>query len=383
MARRRGHGEGSIRKRADGRWEALLSVGYDGRGRRNRQSFLGRTRGEVQRKLDDARQRVAAGEAVADDRRSVAEFLEQWLEHAQQRVRPRTFERYEAIVRQHLIPELGQLQLSKLSPAHVERMIATQLNSGLSPRTVHHHRGLLRNALNVAQRWGLVPRNVAALTAPPKVTEPEFPAIGPEQARQILDAVAGDRLEALYALTLALGLRQSEVLGLRWSDIDLDAGSLAVQRSLQHALMGSSASSGPRRCAAAGPSTSRRRWSSSSKRTAVANSRSGSARGRRGKASAGVILCSRPSSERRSAATSYGLGFQRLLAEAGLPRMRFHDLRHAAATVMLTLGVQPRVAMETLGHSQISTTMDRYSHVIPELQRDASEKVGSALWGAS
>ena len=130
MARRRGHGEGSIRKRADGRWEALLSDGYDGQGRRLRRNFLGRTRGEVQRKLDEARQRLQAGEPVADDRRSVAEFLEQWLGYAEQRVRPRTFERYRSIVRQHLIPQLGNLQLAKVSPAHVERMLAAQLDSG-------------------------------------------------------------------------------------------------------------------------------------------------------------------------------------------------------------------------------------------------------------
>ena len=381
MARRRGHGEGSIRKRSDGRWEALLSDGYDGQGRRQRRNFLGRTRGEVQRKLDEARQRLQAGEPVADDRRSVAEFLEQWLNHAEQRVRPRTFERYRSIVRQHLVPHLGNLQLAKLSPAHVERMLAAQLDSGLSPRTVHHHRGLLRNALNVAQRWGLLTRNVAAFAAPPKVVEEEVAAIGPEQARQILDAVAGDRLEALYALTLALGLRQSEVLGLRWEDIDLDVDTLDVRRTLQRAegefrFFDTKTPRSRRTLSLAGPLVEHL----GSHRRRQLEERLAAGIAWEGERWGDLVF----TTELGGPLSGYVVTthFQRLLLEAALPRMRFHDLRHAAATVMLTLGVPPRVAMETLGHSQISTTMDRYSHVIPELQRDASELVGAALWDA-
>ena len=381
MARRRGHGEGSIRKRADGRWEALLSDGYDGQGRRQRRNFLGRTRGEVQRKLDEARQRLHAGEPEADDRRSVAEFLEQWLNYAEQRVRARTFERYRSIVRQHLIPQLGNLQLAKLSPAHVERMLAAQPDSGLSPQTVHHHRGLLRNALNVAQRWGLVSRNVAALAAPPKVTQEEVAAIGPEQARQILGAVAGDRLEALYALTLALGLRQSEVLGLRWEDVDLEGGTLSVRRTLQRAggqfrFFGTKTQRSRRTLNLAGPLVEHL----GSHRRCQLEERLAAGPTWEGERWGDLVFASEVDGPLGSYVVT--THFQRLLQEAGLPRMRFHDLRHAAATVMLTLGVQARVVMETLGHSQISTMMDRYSHVIPELQRDASERVGAALWDA-
>ena len=213
------------------------------------------------------------------------------------------------------------------------------------------------------------------------MTEEEVAAIGPEQARQILCAVSGDRLEALYALTLALGLRQSEALGLRWDDIDLEAGSLSVRRTLQRAggefrFFDTKTPRSRRTVGLADPLGEQlraHRLRQLEERLAAGGAWQGERRG-------DLVF----TTELGGPLGNYVVTrhFQRLLEVAGLPRMRFHDLRHAAATVMLTLGVQARVVMETLGHSQISTTMDRYSHVIPELQRDASERVGAALWDA-
>ena len=226
-----------------------------------------------------------------------------------------------------------------------------------------------------------MPRNVAPLTAPPKVVEEEVATIGPEQVRQILGAVAGDGPEALYALTLALGLRQSEVLGLRWDDVDLDGATLSVRRTLQRAggeyrFFDTKTPRSRRTLNLAGPVVEQLR----SHRRHQIEERLAAGPSWDGERWGDLVFAA----ELGGRLSSYVVTthFQRLLLDAGLPRMRFHDLRHAAATVMLTLGVQPRVVMETLGHSQISTTLDRYSHVIPELQRDASERVGAALWDA-
>ena len=213
------------------------------------------------------------------------------------------------------------------------------------------------------------------------MTQEEVAAIGPDQARQILGAVAGDRLETLYALTLALGLRQSEVLGLRWEDIDLDAGTLDVRRTLQRAggefrFFGTKTPRSRRTLSLAPPLVEQLR----SHRNRQFAERLASSAAWEGERWDDLVFATEVGGPLSNyLVTSH---FQKLLEEAGLPRMRFHDLRHAAATVMLTLGVQARVVMETLGHSQISTTMDRCSHVIPELQQDASERVGAALWDA-
>ena len=192
-------------------------------------------------------------------------------------------------------------------------------------------------------------------------------------------AASGDRLEALYALTLALGLRQSEALGLRWEDVDLEAGALDVRRTLQRAegefrFFDTRTPRSQRTAGLADPLVEKLR----AHRTRQPEDRLAAGGAWEGERWGDLVLATQLGGPLSNYVVT--THFQKLLAEAGLPRMRFHELRNAAATVMLTLGVQARVVMETLGHSQISTTMDRYSHVIPELQRDASERVGAALW---
>ena len=233
MAGRRGRGEGAIYKRSDGRWTAQVDVGYQG-AKRLRKYIYGATRREVQEKLASVQGTVQKGLPLPPERLTVGRYLEQWLEgSARQRLRPNTFASYADTVRRHLVPEMGRLPLAKLSPVDVQGLMATKAAAGLSPRTVQYVRAVLRVALNQALKWGLVARNVASLVDGPRVRHQEVKPLTPEEAGLLLEAAKGDPFEALYVLALAAGLRRGELLGLPWSAVDLDRGTLRVSQTLQ------------------------------------------------------------------------------------------------------------------------------------------------------
>ena len=373
---RRGANEGNIYPRADGRWEARAHLGYEA-GRRRRKSFYGRTRREVQEKLTRALRDLQQGLPVTNDERETVEhYLRRWLaETVRPRRRPRTYTTYEGWVRCHLIPELGRIRLVGLTPQHVQSMMNRELANGLSPRSVLHLRAVLRSALTQAVRWGILPRNVAALVDPPHVPKYEIHPLSPDEARAFLEMVAGDRLAALYTVALAVGLRQGEALGLRWNDIDLDHGSLAVRHALQRVngklQLGEPKTVLSRRTIALPP-------------FAVTALRQHRGRQRQERLWEGaqwqehmLVFTSTIGTPLDGSAVTKRL--QRLLREAELPKQRFHDLRHSAATLLLVQGVPARVVMETLGHSQISLTLNTYSHVSPALQREAATRMEELL----
>jgi integrase len=319
------------------------------------------------------------GQAMrSDDRETMAAYLARWLDtSARPRVRPRTLHGYRQIVANHLVPALGRIPLAKLAPADLQAMLNAKSTAGASPQTARNIHAVLRRALNQAVRWQLVSRNVASVVDLPRAERHEVPALSPAGARAVLDAVRGDRLEGLVTLTLLSGLRQGEALGLRWQDVDLDAGTLQVRHALQR-LAG--------RTELVEPKTTR------SRRTLPLSPALVAALRERRKRQLGERLWagSRWHEADYVFTTTIGTAldgtdttkrFQTLLAAAGVPRMRFHDLRHGAASLLLAQGVHPRVVMEQLGHSQISLTMNTYSHVVPELQREAMTKLDALLGG--
>jgi integrase len=247
----------------------------------------------------------------------------------------------------------------------------------LSPRSVAYIRVVLRAALNQAIRWNLVARNAAELVESPRVRRFEIKPLTPEQARQLLDAAKGSRLEALCAVALACGLRMGEILGLRWQDVDLDARRLAVRQSIQRQRGAG--------LVAVEPKTERSRRTIEVPAPLIAALKAHRLRQieeRLAEGShwhdGGLVFAS---------AVGTGIeprnlhrAFKALLKRAGLPDIRFHDLRHSAASLMLAQGVPLRVVMEVLGHSSISLTADTYSHVMPSLVRDATEKAAAILF---
>jgi integrase len=373
MSGKRANNEGSIYKRGDGRWVASVSLE-----RGQRKYLYGRTRQEVGRKLTAALKARQDGLPLAGERQTVRRYLESWLESARPSVRPRTWERYEQYVRLHAIPELGHLTLAKLGPQHLQRLYASRLESGLSATSVAHLHAVLHRALGQAARWGLVPRNVASLATPPRIRRQEMATLSPEQARALLETAQGDRLHALYVVALSTGMRQGELLALKWRDVDLDAARLQVRATLQRVGDGFDF---------AEPKTARSRRQVALTATAIAALRrhrvaQAEERLRMGAAWEDNDLVFANEVGRPIEATNLiRRSFHPLLERAVLPRIRFHDLRHTAATLMLGRGVHPKVVAEMLGHSQIAVTLDLYSHVTPTMQREATAALDAVLRG--
>jgi integrase len=372
---RRASNEGSIFQRQDGRWAGSLTLGYVG-GKRKRKTFYGATQREVREKLTAARHTQQQGVPLANERQTTGQFLAKWLEEsAKPTIRLKTYASYRQLIALHLVPELGRIPLAKLSPQQVQEFLNRKLASGLSPRTVQYLHALLRAALNRAMKWGLVARNVATLVDAPRVRRPDIAAMPPQQARALLAAVRGDRLEALYTVALAVGLRLGEALGLLWPAIDLENGTLTVRTALQR-LNGTLQLVEPK--------------SASSRRTialpqvAIEALRAHRTRQLEERLLAGERwqengLVFTTAEGKPLDARNVFRGFQRLLTRAGLPHLRLHDLRHGCATLLIAQGVHPRTIMEILGHSQISLTMNTYGHVTHALQRDAAARVDAVF----
>jgi len=285
------------------------------------------------------------------------------------------------IVRRHLIPVLGRTSLAKLTPDAVQRYMNGKIESGLSARTVQYHHAVLRRALNQAMRWGSVVRNVASLVSPPRVRRPEVIPLSPAQARQFLDAASDDRFEHVYSLALSLGLRQGEVLGLAWRDIDLDDSKLSVRHTLQR-YGGAYHLDEPK------TERSRRTIGIPEKLIGVLQDRRRRQLEDQVKAGPawngndwGLVFTTEAGSPLYGGAVTRR--FQAILKASGLPRQKFHDLRHACASFMVAQQVPMRVVMEILGHSQIHVTMNTYAHVMDDAQRDATERVSATIFGVS
>ena len=239
---RRGQGEGSIYKRRDGIWTAQIDLGSDG-DKRRRKFIYGTTKREVQDKLGAVMHDHRLGIALPTRDQSLGTFLDEWLESGRSSIRASTYTSFEGTVRLHIKPTLGNVRLQKLTPQQISALLA-QKQDRLSPRSSHYVLIVLRIALNRALRWGLVGRNVASLVPPPRASRKLVNVLTPEQARALLHAARGDRMEALYAVAISLGLRQGEALGLRWSDVDLERRELHVSQAL-HRVTGGGLQLGP------------------------------------------------------------------------------------------------------------------------------------------
>jgi integrase len=367
MTHRRGNGEGSIYQRRDGTWCGSLRLPAGGR-----KVVYGRSHNEVRRRLIEIVHSRDTGTLTDARGLSVGAYLDQWLaEVVRPSVRPWTYKGYEVHARLHLKPVLGSLPLEGLTPFHVQALLNQKLAEGLSPKTVRYIRGTLRTALKQATRWGLISRNPADAVDGPKVERFEIRPFTPDEARQFLTSIRGDRLEALYSVALTMGLRQGEALGLRWQDVDLDMGYIRVNKQLQR-IEGQFQLVEPK------TPRSRRPLALPSSIAAGLQLHRQRQRADRDKASnrwEASDLVFTTEKGRPLDGTVVSHDFHRKLTKAGLPQRRFHDLRHSCATLLLVQGVSPRVVMDVLGHSQIALTMNTYSHVIPELRRQAADRM--------
>jgi integrase len=377
---------GSIRKRG-GTYTYVLDLPPDPVTGRRRQKTKGgfRTKRECQAALNEAIMTVQTGTYVEASRRTVRSFLlEEWLpDREPPKLRPTTYANYQTQITTHVVPGLGSVELQRLSPAQLNAFYRSLLaegrrdGRGLAPKTVKNIHAILHRALKDAVRWGYVVRNVADAVEPPKGRSPEMQVWTPEQLRAFLTHARTDRLYAAWLLVATTGMRRGELAGLRWVDLDLDAGRASPRRPrvvVNYAVEVSE------------PKTARGRRSVALDALTVAALREHKERQAEDRAVVGPgwqdsgLVFTRPD----GAPIHPDLisdWFGRLAREAGLPKIRLHDVRHSYASAALAAGIPAKIVSERLGHATVQITLDTYSHVLPGLDAQAAETVARLILG--
>jgi integrase len=373
---RRGNDEGTIVHRRDGLFEARWWVETPA-GKRRRSAYA-KTRKEAAEKLAQALAQRGRGLAFDAANLTLSEYLRQWLKSSVKgSVKAVTFEAYERTVRLHVIPALGSVRLAKLSPAHLQNLYQEKLNAGLAPSSVRLMHAVISRALRQAHRWRLVAENAAAVTVPPRPAPEEMRPLDAAQAKALLSAARGHRLEALFVLAITAGLRIGELLGLRWEDLDFERGTLRVRRTLSGAKGGprfTPPKSGKGRqirlAAQAVDALKRHRAAQNAERLKMGG----------GWNDEGLVFCTATGAPLRRGTVFQG-SFKPLLERAGLPKgTRLHNLRHTCATLLLAKGVHPKLVQELLGHSSVAMTLDRYSHVMPGMGDQTAAAMQATLF---
>jgi len=345
---------------------------------RKRKVIYAKSQAEARRKLTEALADRNRGLTYDSKGTTVEKYLARWLEDSVRgSVKATTYQSYASLVRLHVCPTLGRTKLSALTPAHVQGLYRQKLDEGLAPKSVKYIHTTLHRALKQAVRWGLVPRNVVAEADPPRVSTPEMSPLSPSQARTLIEAASGNRLEALYVLAVTTGMRQGELLGLGWEDVDLECRTVRVRRTLTLARGGPCLTEPKTR----GSRRSIRLTAGALEalvRHRVRQDREGEATGPHGWNDQGLVFCTRRGTPIRRD-NLHDKHWKPLLKRSELPDIRFHDLRHTCATILLTKGVHPKIVSEMLGHSSIAITLDTYSHVIPGLGEVAANAMEDVL----
>ena len=363
---KRGNGEGGItRHKKSGLYMARYTL--ETPTGKKRKAVYGKTREEAHEKLVDALSNRNKGLVFEGDDQTLETYLAGWLRDIESTVKQRTLENYAYFVNTHITPGLGKIKLKNLKPEKVGALIRDKRGSGLSSRTVQLIHTVLGKALKDAVRDEILHRNVAAAVKPPKRTKKEMHPLSPEQARLFLDVAKEDRHHALYVVAVTAGLREGELLGLRWGDVDLDASKLAVKRQLTRTSD---------RLSFTAPKRGKTRLVRLTGH-AVAALKDHRKRQLEERLATGPFWRENDLVFSSTIGTPVDVGnltyrsFRPLLERAGLPRIRFHDLRHTCATILLGKGTHPKIVQEMLGHATITQTMDTYSHVLPDMQDGA------------
>jgi len=358
---KRAAGEGSIFKRGN-RWVAQVGSGD------SRETAYFRTQQEANQWRHNKNEQKKNGLLVAGSKVQLSIFLEEWLVVAKTSIRPNTFSDYSSIIRNHINPSLGSTKLKDLTPNQLQSLYTVKMKNGTSARTTIMIHAVIHRALQHALKLGLVTRNIADSVTRPKLPKHEMKILDQIQSYRLIQASKDTKYQLLYYVAINTGLRQGELFGLKWSDINWQYGKLHIQRQVQRRKGGlefcEPKSESGRRVISIGGATLKKlqeHYNSQLKEIIQV--------GEKWK-NLDLIFCTpfgtplEPSNVLKS--------LKKCLREAGLPDIRFHDLRHTAATLMLLAGINPKVVQERLGHSDISLTLNTYSHVLPSLQEEAA-----------
>ncbi|HEY7308245.1 MAG TPA: tyrosine-type recombinase/integrase [Gemmataceae bacterium] len=358
---RRGRGEGNIKQMPNGTFKARMSY-VDGQGKRHQPTAYFETKKKALAWLHEQHAKHDRGQLADSGRRTVGAWLAEWLTMKKPQVEVRSWDNWESHVRLHLAPIIGRTPLAKLRPSHVAAMYSTLEEQGVSSAMRKKVGVTLSMAMADAVRMQYLASNPATAIKKPKTKEPDIRPLDAEQARAFLTATATDRLHALYVLALDTGMRQGELFGLHWPEIDFASGVVTIKQSLEER-------DGHHRLKEPKTASSRRRIEVTPATIAALNAH------RQQMLKAGLYRPDGPvfvdtegnwlrkSNVRRRS-------FAKALKKAGLPPVRFHDLRHTAATLMLLSGINVKAVAATLGHSKASTTLNIYAHKLPMMDKE-------------
>jgi len=368
---------GHITKRSKDSYTIVLNLGTDPQTGKRKQQWVSvkGTKKDAEKRLSELLNQLDNGTFMKPGKTTLAEYLERWLQdYAKPNLSPRGFERYASIIRQHLIPEMGNITLTQLRAEHIQRHYNTIMNHGLSAGTARYHHAVIHKALQTAIKWGLLNLNAADGVDVPRSRQNEMQTWDDFEVRHFLEAAKDSYYYALFHTALFTGMRRSESLALQWRDIDFHQ--IHVNRSLHHLRDGSYVFTQPK------SAKSRRTIALSPASILTLTEHKERQEGIR--AMLGVPLKQddlvfstpegkplRPNTITRAWAT--------MATKAGVKPIRLHDARHTHASLMLKQGVHPKIVQERLGHASIQMTLDTYSHVTPGLQQAAAESFDRLL----
>lgn len=361
--------KGSVKKEGSS-WYYVVDLGKDEFGKRKRKKQRGfKTKKEAEQALAKVVNEVNNGTYVEPTKTLYSDFLNEWLENKRNSIKKQTYENYILLSNIHIIPSLGSLTVSQLTPMVIQRFINDLLNKGLSASYVKKILAILTGSLKKAEQWGMIHKNPTSLIEKPRLTKKEMLVWDEKEIEQFLKVAQADRLYIAFLLAITTGMRQGEILGLRWKDIDFESGILYIRQTLSHDgkifLSEAKTKSSLRSIHLPNESIEalkkHRRMVIQEKLKAEHYT------------DLDLVVCTVHGTQVN--ASNLNRTFKRLQEEAKVTKIRFHDLRHTHATLLIKLGINPKVVAERLGHSNTRMTLDTYSHVLPNMQEEAVQKL--------
>lgn len=372
-------GEGTIRKRSDGRWEAIITVGTDpGTGKAIRRSVYGSTQAEVRKKKTELTRSIDNGTYQAPDRTTVEKWLDTWMEtFCKIKVKPLTYASYETAIKTHIKPNIGAVKLQSLRGVHIQKLYNNMIEAGKSPKTVKNISAILHKALSVAVKQGMIVANPCDAAELPKVTQKEIKPLTDGEIPKFISAIEGHPFRNAYALCLFAGLREGECLGLSWAQIDFEKKRIVVSQQLQR---GRTKGSG---YYIADTTKSGKSRSIEPPEIAFKYLRAERARQAENQLAAGEIwnnpdnLVFTDATGKHLAIHTFYKHFKAIAKSIDRPDARPHDLRHTAATVAIASGADIKSVQDLMGHATAAFTLNVYAHTSDQMKKDTAARMQS------